>query len=116
MELRHQASPCAKASLIHLFIYGALVGTMRRECLNCVISLNGKHLRRSLREWMTHYNRGRPHASLGPGIQERTKKPPRSAVYGKRQSPEDCRIRTRNIRCGLHHEYWLEKVAALSSG
>src|SRR5205807_2988779 len=38
MELCHQASPCAKASLIHLFIYGALVGTMRRECLNCVIS------------------------------------------------------------------------------
>jgi putative transposase len=35
-----------------------LVGTMRRECLDWVIPLNEKHLRRILREWVTHYNRG----------------------------------------------------------
>ena len=23
-----------------------------------------------LQEWVTHYNRGRPHASVGPGIPE----------------------------------------------
>ena len=28
------------------------------------------HLRRILREWIRHYNRGRPHSSLGPGMPE----------------------------------------------
>lgn len=87
-----------------------LVGTMRRECLDWMIPLNERHLRRILREWVTHYNRGRPHASLGPGMPEPTKKPPRSAEYGKHQLPEDCRIKTRDVLGGLHHEYWLEKV------
>ena len=45
-----------------------LIGTMRRECLDWLIPLHEGHLRRVLREWVPHYNRGRPHASLGPGI------------------------------------------------
>jgi hypothetical protein len=72
-----------------------LRGHNATECLDWVIPLNEKHLRRILREWVTHYHRGRPHASLGPGIPVPTKKPPRNAQYGKHQLPEDCRIRTR---------------------
>ncbi len=45
-----------------------LIGTIRRECLDFVIPLNERHLRRVFREWVAHYNRGRPHTSLGPGI------------------------------------------------
>ena len=45
-----------------------LMGTIRRECLDYVIPLSEQHLRTILREWVTHYNQGRPHASLGPGI------------------------------------------------
>ena len=45
-----------------------VIGTMRRECLDWLIPLNERHLRWILRAWVTHYNRGRPHASLGPGI------------------------------------------------
>ena len=45
-----------------------LIGTVRRECLDFLIPLNDGHLRSLLKEWVTHYNRGRPHASLGPGI------------------------------------------------
>src|SRR3989442_8306534 len=41
---------------------------MGRECLDWLIPLTEPHLRRILREWVTHYNQGRPHASLGPGI------------------------------------------------
>jgi transposase InsO family protein len=37
-----------------------LMGTIRRECLDYVIPLSEKHLRTILREWMTHYNQGRP--------------------------------------------------------
>jgi len=45
-----------------------LIGTIRRECLDWFIPIHGRHLRGMLGEWVTHYNRGRPHASLGPGI------------------------------------------------
>ena len=47
-----------------------LVGTIRRECLDFMIPLGEKHLRRILAEWVPHYNQGRPHLSLGPGIPE----------------------------------------------
>ena len=48
-----------------------LVGTVRRECLDFIIPLNERHLRMTLRSWVTHYNKGRPHSSLGPGIPEK---------------------------------------------
>jgi len=41
---------------------------MRRECLDWLILLNERHLRSILAEWVAHYNHGRPHASLGPGV------------------------------------------------
>ena len=47
-----------------------LVSTVRRECLDFMIPLSEKHLSRILAEWVTHYNQGRPHSSLGPGIPE----------------------------------------------
>ena len=45
-----------------------VIGTIRRDCLDFMIPLNERHLYRILKEWMTHYNEGRPHKSLGPGI------------------------------------------------
>lgn len=45
-----------------------LIGTIRRECLDWQILIHDEHLRGILREWVTHYHRCRPHASLGPGI------------------------------------------------
>jgi putative transposase len=47
-----------------------LIGTMRRECLDFMIPMNERHLRKTLRSWMLHYNKGRPHSALGPGIPE----------------------------------------------
>ena len=37
-----------------------LVGSIRRECLDFMIPLSEKHLRRIVAEWVTHYNQGRP--------------------------------------------------------
>ena len=47
-----------------------LIRTARRECLDRLIPLNERHLRNIMAEWVPHYNRARPHASLGPGIPE----------------------------------------------
>jgi transposase InsO family protein len=41
-----------------------LVGTVRRECLDFLIPINERHLRRILADFTIHYNRGRPHTPL----------------------------------------------------
>jgi len=89
-----------------------LIGTVRRECLDFVIPLNERHLRRTLRSYVAHYNKGRPHSSLGPGIPART--PSRALVLQQQRHrlPRDCQIRVEDILGGLHHEYWLEERVA----
>ncbi len=37
-----------------------LIGTARRECIDHLIPLHERHLRKILAEWVPHYNRGRP--------------------------------------------------------
>jgi len=89
-----------------------LVGTIRRECLDFMIPLGEKHLRRILAEWVTHYNQGRPHLSLGPGI------PEPAAVFLPLQGhdrhtfAQDCKVAARAVLGGLHHEYRWERIAA----
>jgi putative transposase len=86
-----------------------LIGTARRECLDQLIPVNERHLRKILAEWVPHYNRGRPHASLGPGIPE----PPALTVSrsaGHQLPHTSGRFET--TLGGLHHEYRLEPVAA----
>jgi len=87
-----------------------LIGTARRECLDHCIPLNERHLRTILAEWVRHYNRGRPHASLGPGIPE----PPALAVARSagHHIPRGRRVAAKPILAGLHHEYRLEPFAA----
>jgi len=87
-----------------------LVGTMRRECLDFVIPLNERQLRSVLREWVSHYNRGRPHASLGPGIPDRPSEQASEQTDGHRL-PVDHRVLSTAILGGLHHEYGLERAA-----
>ena len=89
-----------------------LMGTIRRECLDYVIPLSEKHLRTILREWVAHYNQGRPHASLGPGIPDLHGKPIRRPTVQRHELPAACRIRIKDVLGGLHHEYWLEEIAA----
>jgi transposase InsO family protein len=87
-----------------------LIGTARRECLDFVIPLNERHVARILAEWVPHYNRGRPHASLGPGVSE-----PRSIVAARltgHHLPKGHRVVARPILGGLHHEYCLERLVA----
>ena len=83
-----------------------------RECLDFMIPLGEKHLRRIVAEWVTHYNQGRPHLSLGPGI------PEPAAVFLPLQGhdrhtfAQDCKVAARAVLGGLHHEYRWERIAA----
>jgi transposase InsO family protein len=45
-----------------------VIATTRRKCLDWLIPLSESHLRSILRSWVGHYNHGRPHMALGPGV------------------------------------------------
>ena len=73
------------------------LGGVRRECLDHVLILGEEHLRRVLREWVRHFNVGRPHQGLGQRI------PSRQAVPSVEDSIGD--IVASPILGGLHHDY-----------
>ena len=89
-----------------------LIGTLRRECLDWMIPLTEEHLRKTLRSWLRHYNRGRPHSSLGPGLPD----PPLNfRVHLQRQRhrfDRSNRVVAHRVLNGLHHEYSLLARAA----
>jgi transposase InsO family protein len=89
-----------------------LMGTIRPESLDYVIPLSEKHLRTILREWVAHYNQGRPHSSLGPGIPDLHGKPIGRPTVQRHELPAASRIRIKDVLGGLHHEYWPEEIAA----
>ena len=78
-----------------------LVGTLRRECLDHLIIFNEHHLLRLLREYVAHYNAGRPHRALELD-------PPSGAVHLALVSGG--RIIARPVLGGLLYEY--ERQAA----
>jgi hypothetical protein len=89
-----------------------VIGTIRRECLDFMIPMSERHVRAILREWVRHYNRGRPHASLGPGIPEGSIVAAFVRESDGRSVPVGCRVSATPILSGLHHEYRLERHAA----
>jgi transposase InsO family protein len=88
-----------------------LVGTIRRECLDFLIPFSEAHLKRMLAEFVCHYNRGRPHSSLGPGIPEPSQATVPAGPH-HHKLPEGYKVFSTPILGGLHHEYRLEKEAA----
>ena len=77
-----------------------LIGSVRRECLNHVIVLNERHLRRILVSYRDYYHRSRTHLSLGKDT------PDRRSV----QPCDTGRIVAFPQVGGLHHRY--ERLAA----
>jgi len=86
-----------------------VIGTIRRECLDWLVPFNEGHLRRVLAQWVAHYNRGRPHTSLGPGIPDG---PDLAVVQSGHRIRDGHRVVATPILGGLHHEYRLESRAA----
>jgi transposase InsO family protein len=95
---------CPKANAI----CERVIGTIRRECLDWLIPISEGHLRSILKAWVEHYNCGRPHSRLGPGVPD----PPVTWV-GVRPSESRHRlglgiaVRSKSVLGGLHHEYAL---------
>src|SRR5712672_4523141 len=85
-----------------------VIGTIRRECLDWLIPLSESHLRRILESWIPHYNTGRPHVALGPGVPD----PPLTSLdlphsNSRHRRGESYAIGAKPILGGLHHEYCL---------
>ncbi len=72
------------------------VRTVREDCLDHLLVLSRHHLETILTEYVTHYNRSRPHRGLDLT-------PPRPAVVAN----EAKKIRRRDLLGGLIHEYEL---------
>jgi transposase InsO family protein len=89
-----------------------LVGSVRRECLDFMIPVGEKHLRRILAEWVTHYNQGRPHLSLGPGIPEPAAVFLPCEGHDRHSFAQHCKVAARAVLGGLHHQYRWERIAA----
>jgi putative transposase len=90
-----------------------VIGTIRRECLDWLIPLSEAHLRFTLKSWIAHYNGGRPHMALGPGIPH----PPVSTLvhprpHSRYRREESYAVRANPILGGLHHEYSLVAACA----
>jgi putative transposase len=87
-----------------------VIGTARRECLDYVIPLNQRHLRRVLSEWVTSLQSRSPTlqaTALGFLTRYRS-----SAHTPGHQISRTHRLTAKPILGGLHHEYGLEAVAA----
>jgi transposase InsO family protein len=84
-----------------------VIGTIRRECLDWLIPLSEAHLRRILKSWTGHYNRGRPHMVLGPGVPDPPAGVPRSMPRSRHLLADFGSVRSTGVLGGLHHEYSL---------
>ena len=73
-----------------------VVRTFRQECLDHVIVLNARHLRRVLREFVPYYTVTRPHRRLNL-------EPPAGARHVV--NPPGARLRAQPVLGGLHHAY-----------
>jgi len=74
------------------------VGTVRRECLDRMLTLSQRHVEATLRVFANHYNGHRPHRALGMEAPA-----PRRRLHAVGTGPPS--IERRNLLGGLIHEY-----------
>jgi len=59
-----------------------------------------------------HYNRGRPHMALGPGVPQPSEQYPAKPLPHRHAIPAGARLISTPVLNGLHHEYRFEREAA----
>lgn len=75
------------------------VRSVRAECLDHVLIVNERHLRRVLAEYAAYYNHWRPHRALGQSAPCKPEPPPTSA------NDNGNGVASRPVLGGLHHVY-----------
>jgi putative transposase len=73
------------------------MGNLKRECLDHILVLNQRQLKRAVKEYASYYNDARPHQGIRQCIPGRYKNKERLTAAGK--------IISRPILGGLHHDY-----------
>ena len=90
-----------------------VIGTIRRECLDWLIPLSASHIRSILKSWVPHYNTGRPHMALGPGVPDPPTATHRiSSSRSRHRLREGFTVSANAVLSGLHHEYFLAPTVA----
>ena len=89
-----------------------VIGTLRRECLDYFIPITESHLRSITKNWMTQYNKERPHSSPGPGIPNPPSNLPAALQTHRHRIPDHLKVMAHPTPGGLHHEYGLLPKAA----
>jgi putative transposase len=74
------------------------LGSVRRECLDHLLVLGERHLRRVLREYVASFNQARPHQGIGQAIPQRATPLEQPAHGGGR-------VVAIPVLGGLHHDY-----------
>ena len=73
-------------------------GSVRRECLDHMLIVSEAHLRDVLREYVTYFNRSRPHQGIG----QRIPMPHASSAVALSTS---AKVIAFPVLGGLHHDY-----------
>ena len=90
-----------------------VISSIRRECLDWLIQMSEGHLRATLNSWVNHYNSGRPHMSLGPGVPDPpSKEQSNNRANSRNHLGEGIMVRAHSVVGGLHHEYSLAHSSA----
>jgi putative transposase len=81
--------------------------------LDWLIPLSESHLHSILKASVGHYNRGRPHMALGPGVPDPPSAVAQPATQLSRHRIGECLVvRARPLLSGLHREYSLAPAMA----
>jgi hypothetical protein len=72
-----------------------VIGTLRRNCLDHVIVLGERHLRRILRKYLEYYHGSRTHLALDKNTPE----------IRQRESPDGGKVIALPMVGGRHHRY-----------
>ncbi len=89
-----------------------VIGTLCPECLDFLIPLTEAHLRIVTKMWVAHYNRRRPHTSLGPGTPDPPVDLSVTPHKHRHRIPGHLKVVAHSVPGGLHREYCLVAKAA----
>ena len=84
------------------------LGSLRRECLDCLLILSERQLHRVVKEYREYFNHARPHQ----GIAQRIPCPPERLGT----PPASGKLASRPVLNGLHHDYYWEAALVADQG